>query len=95
MYESAQVLGGVEEPRNVSLADAPPFAAPWTPSLGRRPSDRCSFAAPVDPPRASAAAVDDDQVGDEANQETCREHQHAELAVAEAPHSVPDLADHV
>src|SRR3954452_10774969 len=45
--------------------------------------------------RCSAAAVDDDQVGQDAGGEPAREQDEPELAVAVAAHAVPDLADHI
>jgi NTE family protein len=42
-----------------------------------------------------AAAVDDHEVGGDADQKACRQHQETQLAVAVTPHRVPDLADHV
>src|SRR5438309_6009857 len=43
----------------------------------------------------SGAAVHDDEVGRDADHEPDDEKPEAELAVAEAPHPVPHLADHV
>src|SRR5689334_16131276 len=46
-------------------------------------------------PRALAAGVDDDEVRDDAGHEAGGEQEQAELAVADAAHRVPHLADHV
>src|SRR5204863_10013157 len=43
--------------------------------------------------RASASAIDDDQVGHDAHEESDRQEAQPELAVPEAAHPVPDLAD--
>jgi two-component system, OmpR family, response regulator len=45
--------------------------------------------------RSLAAAVDDHEVGDDARREAAREQDQADLAVPEAAHAVPDLADDI
>src|SRR4051794_33267792 len=46
-------------------------------------------------PARSAAAVGDDEVGHDPGREAAREQDEPELAVAVAPHAVPDLTDDV
>src|ERR671910_1744727 len=77
----------------------PTFAEPRAHSLDSRSPARDhgkgTGAEPFAGVVSSAAAVDDDEVGERTDQQPQGEHPEAELAVTESAHTGPHLADHV
>src|SRR5690348_9544322 len=80
--------------RTASPANARPSTPPHDGPCGPRGSTTQPRCGAQQPSWGSTPAVGDDHVRDDACEEPEREQTHPEFAVADAPHRMPDLADH-